>query len=310
MATMKAVRIHQYGGPETMQLEEVPVPAPGNDQLLVRVQMAGVNPADYKMREGKMGTKRAMPFTLGLDFAGTVESVGASVSDYRAGEAVFGSTLGAYAEYVLAKPAQIARKPEKMSMSDAAATPVAGLTAWQALFDAGGLEPGQTVLIQGGAGGVGSFAVQLAKHKGARVLTTAAAENREYLRQLGADEVIDYHTTRFEDVAHGVDLVLDLIGGDTQVRSWQVLKPGGRLISTVQPPDEAQAKAHQARGQMIVRKNDPEELGQLAQLIADGRIKVLVETVLPLAEARKALEQSEAGHTRGKIVLQVAPQAS
>jgi NADPH:quinone reductase-like Zn-dependent oxidoreductase len=310
MAMMKAVRIHQYGGPETMQLEEVPVPAPDSNHLLVRVEMAGVNPADYKMREGKMGTKRAMPFTLGLDFAGTVESVGAAVSGYRAREAVFGSALGAYAEYVLAEPVQIARMPEKMSMAAAAATPVAGLTAWQALFDAGGLEAGQTVLIQGGAGGVGSFAVQLAKHQGARVLTTAAAENREYLQQLGADEVIDYHTTRFEDVAHNIDLVLDLIGGETQARSWQVLKPGGTLISTVQPPDEAQAKAHQARGQMIVRKNNPAELGQLAQLIADGRIKVRVETVLPLAEARKALAQSESGHTRGKIVLQVAPPTS
>ncbi len=307
-ATMKAERIHEFGGPDVLQLEEVPTPEPGAQEILVRVCAAGVNPVDWKIREGKLGSF-PLPSIMGTDFSGEVEALGPDVEVFRVGEEVFGSVAdqsGSVAEYALAPVANVAEKPAALEHVHAAALPIAGLTAWQALFDKADLQPGQTILIHAAAGGVGSFAVQLAKWKGAHVIGTSSARHRDYLRRLGADEIVDYHATRFEEVARGVDVVLDTIGGDTQDRSWAVLKPGGILVSTVQPPSPESASFHQARGVFIRSDHGRgDQLSRIADLVVAGKIKVYVEAVLPLSETRNALELSQKGHTQGKIVLRV-----
>src|SRR3989454_268395 len=235
--TMKAVQIHAFGGPEVLQYEDVPQPQPKANEILVRVHAAGVNPVDWKIREGHLSA--TLPMIMGIDFSGVVESVGNGVTKYRPGDAVFGQVAdesGSYAEYAVAMESDVARKPEALDHIRAAALPVAGLTPWQALFDTANLSAGQKMLIHGAAGGVGSFAVQFAKWKGARVLGTASGDHVEQVRQLGADEVIDYRKTKFEEVARDVDVVLDTIGGETQERSWRVLKPGGIFVSLGPPP--------------------------------------------------------------------------
>jgi NADPH:quinone reductase-like Zn-dependent oxidoreductase len=265
-----------------------------------------VNPVDWKIREGVVRT--TLPTIMGFDFSGVVESVGSGVTKYRSGDAVFGQVAdgsGSYAEYALTMEPYIAQKPEGLGDIRAAALPVAGLVAWQALFDSAKLTAGQTVLIHGAAGGVGSFAVQLAKWKGARVLGTASGDHAAQVRQLGADEVIDYRKTKFEEVARDVDVVLDTIGGETQERSWKVLKQGGVLVSLIQPPPAEKAAAHGARGFIVYQKGNGEQLAEIAALVVRGKVKVSVETVLPLQDARKAQEMSKTGHSGGKIVLEV-----
>ena len=304
--TMKAVRIHAYGGPDVLQLEEMPRPEPRANEMLIRVQAAGVNPVDWKIREGHFPAP--LPLIMGIDFSGKVESVGREISDYRVGDAVFGQVAdesGGYAEYVLAVAPSVARKPEGLDDVRAAALPVASLTAWQALFDTAGLEAGQKVLIHAAAGGVGGFAVQFAKWKGAHVIGTASADHADFVRQLGANEVIDYRKTKFEEAVRDVDVVLDTIGGDTQERSWRVLKRGGTLVSLVQPPAQEKAAAHGARGILVRQKPRGDQLAKIADLVVSGKIKVTVETVLPLQGARKAQELSQTGHAGGKIVLEV-----
>lgn len=311
MATMKAIRIHEFGGGEVLHYEDAPKPTAGAGQVLVRVHAAGVNPADWKVRDGtfKAMGERPFPLILGFDVAGTVEAVGAGVTNVQAGEAVYADIHGgAYAEYA-AFPAELAAsKPQTLDFVEAAAVPVAALTAWQALFDHAGLTAGQTVLIHGGSGGVGSFAIPFAKNVGARVITTGSARNHAYLRGLGADEVIDYNTTQFEEVARDVDVVLDTIGGDTEQRSWQTLKRGGVLVSIVQMPDQVQAAEHGVRALVFSAKGNAAQLTEIGRLIDAGKVKVTVETVLPLSEARRAHELSATKHTRGKIVLQVSPE--
>src|SRR5947207_7684555 len=304
--TMKAVQIHAYGGPEVLQHEDVPQPQPKANQILMRVHAAGVNPIDWKLREGFLSAP--LPMIMGIDFSGVVERVGSRATKYRPGDAVFGQVAeesGGYAEYAVAMESDVARKPEGLDHIRAAALPVAGLVPWQALFDTANLSAGQTVLIHGAAGGVGSFAVQFAKWKGARVLGTASGAHVEQVRQLGADEVIDYRKTKFEDVARDVDVVLDTIGGETQERSWRVLKRGGVLASLVQLPSPEKATAHGVRGFFIRQKPNGEQLALIAGLVVKGTVKVNVETVLPLPEARKAQELSKTGHSGGKIVLEV-----
>lgn len=304
--TMKAVQIHANGGPEVLQYEDVPRPEPQANQILVRVNAAGVNPVDWKIREGIVRT--TLPTIMGFDFSGVVESVGSAVAKYRAGDAVFGQVAdgsGSYAEYALTMERYIAQKPEGLDDIQAAALPVAGLVAWQALFDLAKLTSGQTVLIHGAAGGVGSFAVQFAKWKGARVLGTASGDHAAQVRQLGADEVIDYRKTKFEEVARDVNVVLDTVGGETQERSWKVLKRGGVLVSLIQPPSSEKAAAHGVSGLMVYQKGDGEQLAEIADLVVRGKVKVSVETVLPLQEARKAQEISKTGHSGGKIVLEM-----
>lgn len=304
---MKAVQIHTFGGPDTLRLEEVPQPEPGDGEVLVRVLAAGVNPADWKIREGLLG-ERAFPCTMGIDFSGVIESAGPGAGDFRPGEEVFGRVgngSGSYAEFAVTPVNRIARKPASMDHVHAAALPVAALTAWQALFDAGHLEPHQRVLIHAAAGGVGGFAVQLAKWKRAEVAATASARNADYLHKLGVDEFIDYHTVKFEERLANVDLVFDTVGGETQQRSWNVLKRGGTLVSIVQPPSEATAADFGVRSVFLVSSPRGDQLARIASLVTEGHVKVFVEKIFALAEAREAQILSQSGHTRGKIVLRV-----
>jgi len=305
---MKAVRIHQYGGPEVLSLDDAAQPEPGAGQVLVRIRAAGVNPADWKIREGQF--KEFMPLQfpaiLGFDFAGEVVALGPGASGFKQGDPVYGTAMGTYAEFVAARMEEVALKPASMSYVEAASVPVAGQTAWQALFDVGGLGAGKRVLIHGATGGVGSFAVQLAKARGVSVIGTGSERNQEYLRELGVDEPIDYKKTKFEDVARDVDVVFDTQGGETQQRSWQVLKKGGVLVSIVQPPSEEEAARYGVKGVFLGRQPSTEQLVEIAKLADAGKFKTKVDTVLPLSEARRAHELSQSGHARGKIVLTVA----
>jgi NADPH:quinone reductase-like Zn-dependent oxidoreductase len=309
---VKAVRIHTYGGPEVLKYEEVPRPQAAAGEVLIRVHAAGVNPVDWKIREGylKKFLPHTLPLILGWDVSGVVEAAGPGVTRLNVSDEVYSrpdiSRDGAYAEYIVVRESEVALKPWSLDHIHAAAIPLAALTAWQTLFDAAQLEAGQTVLIHAAAGGVGSFAVQLAKWKGARVIGTASERHLEFVRQLGADEAIDYQTTRFEDVVCGVDVVLDSIGGDTQKRSWQVLKKGGILVSIVEQPSVEEAAVRGVRQSYVFIHPDATQLAELAKLADLGKLKAVVQTVLPLSEARRAHELSQAGHVRGKIVLKVA----
>lgn len=311
METMNAVRIHTYGGPEVLVYEEVPRPQPGNNELLVRVEATAVNPVDWKIREGYLREMlpHMLPLIMGWDVSGVVEEIGPGVTRFRVGDEVFSRPDlmrdGTYAEYVVIREAEVAFKPGSVDHLHAAAVPLAGLTAWKSLIEAAGLEPGQRVLIHGAAGGVGSYAVQLAKWWGAHVIATASEYNHDYLRRLGASEVVDYRMARFEDVARDIDVVFDTIGGDTQERSWNVLKKGGILVSIVSPPPQEKAAAHGVRQSFVFIQPDAAVLSELANLVDAGKLRPYVEAVLPLAEARRAQELSQRGHVRGKIVLKV-----
>ena len=308
---MKAVRIHDYGGLDVLHYEDAPRPTPGTGEVLIRVHATTVNPFDCAVRAGYMGQyfNYTFPLILGTDVSGVVEEVGAGVTDVSAGDVVYTRAGiyrdGAYAEYVLALAADVVPKPESLDHVHAAALPHVTLTAWQGLIEFADLSAGQTVLIHAAAGGVGHVAVQLAKWRGAKVIGTASV-NLPFLEELGVDEAIDYSTTAFEDVVKDVDVVLDLLGGETQQRSWKVLKPGGLLLSTVQPPSQEAALAHGVRQRMIgtappVRK----VLTEAAKMVADGQLKPHVSAVIPLHDIQKAHEMIEARHTRGKIVLEV-----
>ncbi|HEY0603517.1 MAG TPA: NADP-dependent oxidoreductase [Herpetosiphonaceae bacterium] len=312
MATIKAVRIHAYGGPEQLVYEDAPKPAPADDELLVRVHAAAINPVDWKVRLGYLQEfiPYELPLILGWDVSGVVEAVGSAVTDFKVGDEIYSrpdlTRSGAYTEYIVLRASEAAHKPRSIDHIHAAAVPLAALTAWASLFDSGQLEAGQKVLIHAAAGGVGTVAVQLAKWKGAHVIGTASGRNRDFLQQLGVDEFVDYTSTKFEDVARDVDVVFDTIGGETQERSWQVLKPGGILVSVISPPSQETADQHGVRqGYVFIDPNGP-RLAEIAGLIDDGKIKPIVETVLPLRETRQAHELSESGHARGKIVLRVA----
>jgi len=309
---MKAIRMHGRGGPEWLVYEDVPPPHPGRGEVLVRVYAAGVIATELEWDETyetTAGDPRALPIP-GRDLSGVVEEVGSGVTTLVKGSEVYAmlgyGRDGAEAEFTLALPAELVPKPRTLDFVQAAAVPLTALTAWQAFFDHASLVAGQTVLIHGAAGGVGVFAVQLARLAGAQVIATASARNRDFLRELGANEIIDYTTTRFEEVVHDVDLVFDLVGGDTLVRSWQVVKPGGVLVSVVSPrPSFAEAKAHGVRPVWFIVEPNREQLIQIGALIDAGQIRPIIETILPLSQARQAYEQGARGHTRGKIVLRV-----
>ena len=309
---MKAVRIHQYGGPEVLSLENVQRPTPGPDEVLIKVHAASVNPIDWKVRQGYMQQflPHTLPLTLGWDFSGTVEAVGAGATPFKRGDEVYASLDvikgGAYAEYTIAKGSDVALKPKSVDHIHAAGIPVAGATAWQALFETAQLRAGQKILVHAAAGGVGVFAVQFAKAKGAYVIGTASGKNQAFLRELGVDQAIDYEKTRFEDVVHDVDVVLDTIGGEVQERSWKVLRKGGILVSITDPPNAEQAAKHGVRAVMYRAHPGSADLVEIARLVDAGQVKTVVDTVLPLADARRAQELSAHGHARGKIVLKVA----
>src|SRR6266849_1992017 len=308
--TMKAVVAHGYGGPEVLKLEEVPVPEPKENEILVRVIASGVNPADPLILGGKYAREFGthLPLILGYDMAGVVARTGAKVTKLKSGDPVYAYLLwgGGWAEYCLTNEGEAAIKPKSLSYTDAAAVPLAALTAWQALIDTGKLSAGQTVLIHGGSGGVGSFAIQIAKARGGRVFATASTPNQDLLKQLGADVAIDYTKTKFEDVAKDVDVVLDSVGKDTLLRSYGVIKKGGFIATLVAEPDQAELDKHGIRGAPISVKPNANELAEITKLIEEKKIKPIVSLVLPLTEAVKAQEQAATHHTRGKIVLKVA----
>ncbi|MFL5734824.1 MAG: NADP-dependent oxidoreductase [Chloroflexia bacterium] len=312
---MKAVRIYDFGASDVLKYEEVDLPEPSDDELLVRVRAASASPIDWKMREGyvlkQMGAP--MPTVLGRDYAGDVVTVGANVIGFAAGDPVFGRVLrlhtGCYSDYITVTPEEVVAMPASLDYEEAAAVPHSALTAWQALVETADVSPGQTVLIHGAAGGVGSFAVQMVKALGARAIGTCSPNNLEFLRELGADEVIDYNATRFEDVVSDVDMVLDTRGGETQERSWQVIKPGGILVTLVSwsPTSLEEAAARGVRAEMISRRPDRENLHSIAALIEEGRIKPVVSDVLPLHKIGEAHDRLADDHVRGKIVMRMEP---
>jgi NADPH:quinone reductase-like Zn-dependent oxidoreductase len=309
---MKAVRLHGRGGPDSLVYEDAPQPHAGAGEVLVRVYATGVIANELKWDatyQTTAGSPRALPIP-GRDLSGVVEEVGPGVTTLVPGAEIFAmlgySRDGAEAEYTIALPDELAPKPGTLTHVQAAAVPLSALTAWQALFEHAKLVAGQTVLIHGAAGGVGVFAVQLARWAGAQVIATASVRNRDFLLELGATEVIDYTTTRFEEVVKPVDVVFDTVGGDTLQRSWQVVKPVGVLVSVVSPRPSAEVvKGHDARFAWFVVEPNREHLIQIGTLIDAGHIRPIVDTVLPLSEARQAYEQGAKGHTRGKIVLRV-----
>ena len=309
MKTMKAVRVHHFGGPDMLELDRLAVPKPANDEVLVRVLAASVNPVDYKTREGDFPAVTAdqLPVTLGRDVCGTVVACGAAARDARPGDSVYallGPDRGAYADYVLLKPDEYAPKPEHVDETVAAAVPLAALTAWQGLFDHGRLQAGERVLIHGGAGGVGHFALQFAKAKGAEVITTVSLRDMEFARSLGADRVIDHSAQPFEELVRDVDLVLDLVDGDTRERSWAVLRPGtGRLITSLSEPSQALATEHRVRAARYMTQPNARQLSEIAGLIDAGEIWVEVARVFPIEQARDAQRHLEQDHVRGKVVL-------
>ncbi len=311
MSVMRAIRIHSYGDAGVLTLEDAPRPVAGEGEVLVRVYATSVNPFDIAVRSGYMAAmlQSTFPLILGTDISGVIEAVGPGVTGFRPGDEVYGRggvmRDGAYAEYAVVPQSDVAAKPRSLDHVHAAALPHVVLTAWQALYVLADLQPGQTVLIHGAAGGVGHVAVQLAKLRGARVIGTTS-RNLDLLQELGVDEAIDYGTTRFEDVVHDVDVVLDTVGGETQARSWGVLKPGGILVSAIQPPSEETAQAHGVRAAMVwTAPPIGEVLTQVAALNEAGRIKPHVSQVFTLANVADAQRLVENKHARGKIGVDV-----
>jgi NADPH:quinone reductase-like Zn-dependent oxidoreductase len=305
---MKAVRIHHFGDPSVLEVDEIDRAKPTGDQLLIHVKAASVNPVDYKIRQGgyPMVKEDKLPITLGRDVAGVVEK---AADGFKVGDEVYAHldwADGGYAEYAVVAPVGVAAKPQSLDMIHAAAVPLAATTAWQGLFQHGGLQSGQRVLIHGASGGVGGFAVQFAKAAGAYVYATASGEGVQAARDFGADEAIDYKTQKFEDIAKDVDLVFDLIGGDTQERSFAVVKTGGALISTVQEPDKAKAAAKGLTAKRYMAEPNADHLKRIGELIDAGKVKVVVAETFPLDQASAAHRSLEKDHPRGKVVLEVA----
>jgi len=302
---MRALRFHAYGGPEVLQFDDdVPVPEPGEGQVLIKTAGFGINPYDWKLREGifKDAMPVKFPVTVGNEFSGTIERLGLGVSGLRVGDEVYGSGPGAGAEYLVATATSVAPKPGLMDLPDAAAVPIGALTAWQALFDVAKLKTGQRVLIQAAVGGVGSFAVQLAKWEGAYVIGTSSGRNRSLAIELGVDHFIDYTTTRFEDVATSVDVVLETLGGDNPVRSLKTLKPGGIEVVLAAAPPTEEANAQGKRAVSYSSKPDRAQLIEIGGLITDLKVRPIIDTVSPFDEAVELFKEIQAGHTVGKLV--------
>lgn len=310
-SSMKACRVHRFGSPDVIALEDMERPEPREGEVLVRVKAAGVGPWDAWIRAGKSALPQPLPLTLGSDLSGVVELIGPEVTGFEPGDAVFGVTnpnfIGAYAEFAVASASMIAKKPLWLDDIDAASVPVVAVTAWQAIFDHGQLTRGQHVLIHGAAGNVGAYAVQIARWAGLRVIATASARDIAYVRSLGANEVIDYHSERFEEKVGMVDAVIDLVGGETQAPSFSVLKPGGALVSTVSQPDQAAAERHGVRALFFLVDVTTARLARIAEMIDAGELTTNVGVLLPLAGARAAHEMlgGVRAHPRGKIVLRI-----
>lgn len=316
---MKAVRIYQFGGPEVMKVEEIERPVPAPDEILVKVYASGVNPVDLVVREGKGAALRynlTLPLTLGWDAAGIVEDWGNQVTGFGKGDAVYGVPNfpgdGSYAQYCVAKATQVALKPRSLSFNEAAGVPLAALTAWTGMFEHGKLQPQQRILIQGASGGVGSFAVQFAKAKGAYVIGVDSGNNLDYLKQLGADELINYKTQKFEDLLHDIDLVLEVSSvrdNQERLKSVKVLKAGGILVSvnTDFPFNDQVIQAlagKKATGELAANQPRQEWLEEIAQLIDEDKVRVLIRKVFPLEQVAEAHRESETRHARGKLILE------
>lgn len=310
---MKAVRIYEYGDVSVLRYEDAPVPAIGADEVLLRVHSAGVNPADWQIRYGfyKDFLPLTLPCTLGWDVAGTVEQVGEAVKAWAPGERVFAmadmARDGAYAEFIAIRATHLARAPDSLQLEQAAAVPLAALTAWKALFDEGNLRHGSNVLVHAAAGGVGLFAVQLAHLTGARVLGTCSAAHADLVRSFGADEVIDYRAVDFRTRARDMDLVIDTVGSETRAQSWSALRRGGRLVAVAMPPpDPALAADHGVGCGMVAVAPDGVRLARIGELLDAGRLRVVIDRQYPLREAAAAHQRSEGRHACGKIILRVA----
>ena len=300
---MQAVVIHQTGDPDVLRHEETDRPEPGEGELLIRVHAASVNPADWKSRRGYR--EAPLPRVLGIDISGTIEA--SRAAGFAEGDQVFGfSASGGYAEYSTASAMAIAKKPEGLSHEQAAAIPVAGLTAWQALFDRGGLGRGQTAVVAGAAGGVGHFAVQFAKVAGARAIGTGSTRNRDFVLGLGADEYVDYTEQDVGEAVSDADVALDAVGGEVTASLLPVVRDGGGLVTiAAAPPDEA-ARERGVRAELLVTSPNPQQLARIAELVETSKVHVEIAEVMPLGDVRRAHELSESGHVRGKLVLTVA----
>lgn len=307
-ASMRAVRIHEYGDAQVLNIDKIALPSITDDQVLVHVHAAAINPVDWKIRqgflEGMLG--RQLPLTLGWDVAGEIVAIGANVSEWRVGDAIYSrpniSLNGAYADYISIDQHEVAAKPATLNWEQAAAVPLAALTAWQVLHEAAQIKANEKVFIQAGAGGVGAFAIQLAKAAGAYVVTSCSTRNVDFVKSLGADEVIDYTQQNVADL-EDMDVVFDTLGGDALAQSWGVLKAGGRLVSIVATPDEAIAKQHDVSAHFVFVQPSAEQLNAIAALIDDNKLSVVIDTIYALEQIKEAHALSETGRARGKIVL-------
>ena len=309
-AKMRAIVIRAYGGPEVMKLENVARPQPADDEVLIRVIAASINPVDVAIRKGYLAKLVGnFPLILGMDAAGIVEKIGSKITKYKVGDPVFTFFAlkgeGGYAEFVTAKEDELAPKPGSVNFGQAAGAGAAGATAWEALIDTANLRAGQAVLIHGGSGGVGHLAIQIAKAKGAKVFATASTANQEFLRQMGADIAIDYTRTKFEDVAKDVDVVLDTVGRDTLERSYGVVKKGGIIVSIVDEPKPAALEAHGIRGVTLRCTPKAGVLEELSKLMEAKTLTPVISQTFPMTQVVQAQDQIATGHTRGKIVLNV-----
>jgi NADPH:quinone reductase-like Zn-dependent oxidoreductase len=306
---MRAVRFHDYGPPDVLVVDEVPRPSPGAGEVLVRVHAASVNPVDWKFRAGylKEYAPLQMPHTPGFDLAGTVEAMGPDVDGFAPGQAVFGRGAGTYAEYAIAPTTSLALKPANVNFDQASTIGIGGVTAWAGLFDTANLQPGQRLLVQGAAGGVGSYAVQFGHWKGAHVIGTTSPGNLELARSLGVDEAVDYTAGPVDRVVSDIDVVLDAVGGDTMEQSWELLKPAGILVEVAGMPDEDAARKHGVRTSGV--QAPPAISGilkQIAELIQSGVVRAEVGMVFSLEQAAEAHALSETRHGRGRLVLHIA----
>jgi len=315
---MKVIQCAEYGGPEVLQPAEWPDPEPGPGEVRIRIHAAGVNPVDAKIRKGLLKARipNQLPLIPGWDAAGVIDAVGDGVTSWKPGEPVFAYArkpviqFGTYAEYIVLPEGQVARAPRRLTHEEAAAVPLAALTAYQSLFGAGHLSAGQTVLIHAGAGGVGGYAIQFARLSGARIIATGRAENHAVMRRLGADHVVDYTVTDFRDAVRmlypdGIDLAYDTVGGDVQVNSAEVVRPGGTLVSILAFPDEAAIAARGVNPRYVFVAPNTEELARIADWIDDGQVDVRLAGVLPLDQAAEAHRRIETGRTSGKLVLRI-----
>jgi NADPH:quinone reductase-like Zn-dependent oxidoreductase len=304
---MKAIRISKYGEADELKMEEMETPTPKAGEVLVRIHDAGVNPYDWKVRKGLMKEMMPLqfPLTMGYDFAGVIEKVGASVQDYKTGDRVFGFTQGSYAEFGICIPDKIAKIPEVLSFDVAASLPTPGLTAYQLIADNVKPSGARTVLIHGAAGAVGSMAVQVAKSFGMQVFANAAQNDEAYLKQIGVERVVDYKAQRFEEFFKDLDAVVDLVGGETLNRSYQCVKKDGLVITTVGPVRSDLAEQAGVNAKFFLTQQNSKGLSDLANLVANGKIKPRLAEVMPLEKAAEAQRLNEQGKSHGKIVLRV-----